>query len=636
MAGAKSEESQLLIAPVQPADRDAAYGLVLGRPSEAERGRLAAALRPDAAAAGAGLWGAVRGGRLVAAMLVERQAGNAAEIWPPQLAAEEPRGTALALLAAVTRRLADGGVRIVQALLHTDRQPEAATLREAGFIHAADLLYLVCPGSEFPTQPPPTPLRLEPCRPADRERLPRIVEATYVETRDCPALNGLRKVEEVLAGYRASGQFDPARWLIARHGSDDVGCLIVTAYPEHGTCELTYMGVLPAARGHGWGADLARHAQWLTRQAGQPRLVLAVDAANGPAWGLCRGGLPGLGPAVRFPVSRRQVRLTAAQGFARFSPRPSSLNGLPCFSAFSGDGHGSAKQFLHAAGPRPAAGAECAASAAWDGIRRVFRRRLGAIRYSRRLPPRPPLTAVLALLQSVHRVTQSVNHDGERRRMTCPSFASRRYIAGTSPCVPVRMIAEGVRRKEADVTKDDMDIVSALRTALAAKVGKDRFELWFGQATRLAVGRLGADARRAEPILPGLDPLELPPADRDGVRGDAGRCPAINFRGRRAAARAGRNRTWRPTPPRRRRRAAGCAAGAPAMPQESRRRLAAKATRRTGAGGPVGRAACRRRAVVRRPASSPRWPRSSPGRATGWRWSRPRWSPATRAKSRPW
>jgi chromosomal replication initiator protein len=35
------------------------------------------------------------------------------------------------------------------------------------------------------------------------------------------------------------------------------------------------------------------------------------------------------------------------------------------------------------------------------------------------------------------------------------------------------------------VAKDDTDIVSALRTALAGRVGKQRFELWFGTRTRL-------------------------------------------------------------------------------------------------------------------------------------------------------
>jgi chromosomal replication initiator protein len=36
-----------------------------------------------------------------------------------------------------------------------------------------------------------------------------------------------------------------------------------------------------------------------------------------------------------------------------------------------------------------------------------------------------------------------------------------------------------------EVTKDDMEIVSTVRSALAGKVGQDRFDLWFGATTRL-------------------------------------------------------------------------------------------------------------------------------------------------------
>ena len=34
------------------------------------------------------------------------------------------------------------------------------------------------------------------------------------------------------------------------------------------------------------------------------------------------------------------------------------------------------------------------------------------------------------------------------------------------------------------MAKDDMEIVSALREAVADKVGRERFELWFGTNTR--------------------------------------------------------------------------------------------------------------------------------------------------------
>jgi ribosomal protein S18 acetylase RimI-like enzyme len=96
-------------------------------------------------------------------------------------------------------------------------------------------------------------------------------------------VNGIRRIDDVLQGYRATGHFDPERWLMVRHQGEPIGCLILTAYPEHSTWELIYMGILPAARGRGWGVEIVRHALWLARRAAPKRLVLAVDAANEPA-----------------------------------------------------------------------------------------------------------------------------------------------------------------------------------------------------------------------------------------------------------------------------------------------------------------------------------------------------------------
>lgn len=47
------------------------------------------------------------------------------------------------------------------------------------------------------------------------------------------------------------------------------------------------------------------------------------------------------------------------------------------------------------------------------------------------------------------------------------------------------MREEGARRGSEEVTKDDTEIVSAVRTALVDKVGHQRFDLWFGAGTRL-------------------------------------------------------------------------------------------------------------------------------------------------------
>ncbi len=120
---------------------------------------------------------------------------------------------------------------------------------QGGFRRLAELFYLVSQESEFPTSPPLSPLEFEPYSPSNHGRLARIVEATYGQTRDCPGLNGVRDVEDVLAGYRASGVFDAGRWLLVRHGGADVGCLLLSDFPEHDNWELCYMGVAPRRAG---------------------------------------------------------------------------------------------------------------------------------------------------------------------------------------------------------------------------------------------------------------------------------------------------------------------------------------------------------------------------------------------------
>src|SRR5690606_30179312 len=62
-----------------------------------------------------------------------------------------------------------------------------------------------------------------------------------------------------------------------------VGCLLLADHPATDQIELVYMGMVPEARGHGWGEHVVRQAQWLCRRRGCQRLVLAVDEANDPA-----------------------------------------------------------------------------------------------------------------------------------------------------------------------------------------------------------------------------------------------------------------------------------------------------------------------------------------------------------------
>lgn len=230
-----------------------------------------------------GLLEARRGGKLVGAQFSQILPGKAAIVWPPRVMPAQPASLIGELLEAACRRMAARDVRVAHALVEIVTEADDAALRGAGFDPLADLLYLVSLKNQFPTSRPNSPLQFEPYCAQNHHRLARVVKATYEQTLDCPRISDVRSIDEVLEGYRATGVFDPGRWLIVRQGGRDVGCLLLADHPEHGNWELVYMGLLAPARGNGWGADIARHGQWLTGRAGCGRMVLAVDADNAPA-----------------------------------------------------------------------------------------------------------------------------------------------------------------------------------------------------------------------------------------------------------------------------------------------------------------------------------------------------------------
>jgi ribosomal protein S18 acetylase RimI-like enzyme len=54
-------------------------------------------------------------------------------------------------------------------------------------------------------------------------------------------------------------------------------------HPAARHVELVYMGLIPPARGRGWGRQIVLQAQQMANRLDRDRIVLAVDAANEPA-----------------------------------------------------------------------------------------------------------------------------------------------------------------------------------------------------------------------------------------------------------------------------------------------------------------------------------------------------------------
>jgi ribosomal protein S18 acetylase RimI-like enzyme len=214
--------------------------------------------------------------------------GRSALIWPPGVAGAPRAPVEDALMVHAVAWLRQRGVKLAQTLLDPDEAALAAPLQRHGFAAVTRLWYMRH-DLQIPIHQLDTPARLD-YRPFDdgaefRQTLAR----TYAQTQDCPEVNGVRTIDEVLEGHRAQGVFDPQRWWLAVDGGQPVGVLIVTEMPESGDWEVAYMGVVPEARRRGFGREILLKALCEARAADVPAVTLSVDARNQSAWDLYRG-----------------------------------------------------------------------------------------------------------------------------------------------------------------------------------------------------------------------------------------------------------------------------------------------------------------------------------------------------------
>jgi ribosomal protein S18 acetylase RimI-like enzyme len=213
-------------------------------------------------------------------------AGATALLWPPVVRfggqpAEDQ------LLRHALAWLRDHGAKLVQALLAPTEVGLAAPLLRNGLSLVTDLYYLQHErGSPLAGIDIPARLTFAPFDSDNCTLFEETLWRTYEDTLDCPEISGTRTLEEVMAGHRAQGLFDPDRWWLAREGDHPVGVLLLTEMPESGDWDLAYMGVVPAARRRGLGREMVLKALIEARAADVPRVVLSVDARNRPAWQL--------------------------------------------------------------------------------------------------------------------------------------------------------------------------------------------------------------------------------------------------------------------------------------------------------------------------------------------------------------
>lgn len=188
-------------------------------------------------------------------------------------------------------------VHLAQVLLEPSNQMARRLFAQCGFSDLAELQYLQTEvRSNVPPPVLPVGFSWETYSPITHTKFIQTIQATYQNSLDCPALTGLRQMEDVIASHQASGEFDPNHWFLLYERQTPMAVLLLAKSPRTDAMELVYLGLVPQARGRGLGALMLRKALRLTADLNVSRLSLAVDASNIPALKLYyRHGLEKIG-----------------------------------------------------------------------------------------------------------------------------------------------------------------------------------------------------------------------------------------------------------------------------------------------------------------------------------------------------
>jgi mycothiol synthase len=279
------------VEPARPEELAAALRLVFqSLPDDVRSSRVVSAL--DLVRQGeidpAGITVARTKTTLLGAMVSVLLPGASGLVWPPGTIAG-PARTAIedALVRQACRRLRQGGAKVAQAILAPAEVPLAAPLLRNGFRHVTALWYMrrelgaAAAGDDL--LPSQQDLHFQDYAHGDRALFPQTLLRTYEGTLDCPELNGVRDIEEILEGHRRQGKHDPALWWLLFQQGNPVGILLLTEMQEWESLDISYLGVVPEARGRGLGRVLTAKALAEARRARLSLLTLAVDSRNLPA-----------------------------------------------------------------------------------------------------------------------------------------------------------------------------------------------------------------------------------------------------------------------------------------------------------------------------------------------------------------
>lgn len=219
--------------------------------------------------------------------------GRTAMLFGPNLQ-QHPAALApsAAAMATVINDAAAAGIVLLQAMVEPGDTAGREMFASVGLSELATLVYMQRPA---PMVPPaadaPGNVQLLAYGPETHGLFEQAIAASYEQTLDCPSLSGMRAIEDVIAGHKAVGPFDPGLWTVVVEEGRPLGCLLLSEVVSGGrrrSLELVYLGLAPTARGRGLGRMLMSRTLAIAARRGFDVCTLAVDRANAPALKLYR------------------------------------------------------------------------------------------------------------------------------------------------------------------------------------------------------------------------------------------------------------------------------------------------------------------------------------------------------------
>jgi len=176
------------------------------------------------------------------------------------------------------------GSDLLEVLVDTTDTNRRGVCLRCGFKRLTDLLYLSRP-CYLPIEDytPPENVNWLPYDQKQHDLFKKAISESYQGSLDCPELENLREIEDVICSHKTAGRFDPCWWKLLLWDNNPAGVLLLAPSRTNDFMELIYMGLAPAMRAKGLGKVLLNEALSCARQSGVESLLLAVDHRNHPA-----------------------------------------------------------------------------------------------------------------------------------------------------------------------------------------------------------------------------------------------------------------------------------------------------------------------------------------------------------------